>query len=179
MPQAPLRFETAFCKLPISRTQYLGNPSLYDTFCDESLNLALRSCAERSHRSTLERSVYQCFSIMGTLKVNPHLFAREHWDLDSDSESSDGGHDGDEPPSGASDDERPFGIASQPILLEVHEISCSAERRQPSHETLACCVLQTPINLSRPRDHEADRARPGAAEAEQDERGGHIAREHQ
>ena len=61
------------CMLP-SRSEYMGTPSLYDTFIDESLNYLLRLCAERSHRTTMERSVFQCFEVLGRMKTVTHLY---------------------------------------------------------------------------------------------------------
>jgi len=58
-----------------ARSWRMGNPAVYDTFVDEALNLALRTCAERSHRSTMEVSVFICFGIMGCLNTDVRIFA--------------------------------------------------------------------------------------------------------
>ena len=64
-----------------SRIAYMGTPSVYDTFVDEALNYLLRLCAERSHRSTMERSVYQCFEVLGRMNTVTHLHGN---DVDGD-----------------------------------------------------------------------------------------------
>eukprot|EP00959_Pyramimonas_sp_CCMP1952_P253686 5300135-Pyramimonas_sp.AAC.1 len=56
------------------RSRWMGNVKYYSTSTDESLNLTLRNCAQRAHRSTFEESVFQCIQIQAVLSPASDFF---------------------------------------------------------------------------------------------------------
>ena len=52
----------------------MGNVKLYSTFIDETLNLTIRNCAQRGHRSTEEGSIFQCVQNQAVLNPRSSFF---------------------------------------------------------------------------------------------------------
>jgi hypothetical protein len=56
------------------RTVLHGNPKMYSTFLDESLNLLLRNLAARAHRRTHAGRVLRMMNLVGELELNEYIF---------------------------------------------------------------------------------------------------------
>ena len=55
------------------RIQWHGNPQAYAVWQDESLNMILRSAAERAHRIKFEQRIFAVFGLISALGVNRHI----------------------------------------------------------------------------------------------------------
>ena len=58
----------------VGRIEIFGNPSMYDTFMDEHLNIALRDCAAFAHRRTMHKRIFVMLSCQGKLVHGSFLF---------------------------------------------------------------------------------------------------------
>ena len=66
----------------ICRIPHFGNPKLYATWIDETLNMMLRTLARHAHPRRLEYRVFQMFDMQGRLGATSHFFGADVVDDD-------------------------------------------------------------------------------------------------
>eukprot|EP00959_Pyramimonas_sp_CCMP1952_P061548 1286257-Pyramimonas_sp.AAC.1 len=95
---------------------------MYDTFVDEALNLALRTCAERSHRGTLE--------VSASTDVRPRYAARGIRGDSMEGDAMDVDGDGDDEGEAAAGDDRSTNTTT--LTPGSHTLSPTRQRQYSS-----------------------------------------------